>query len=102
MDGVERHTHHEMNNQIKPWLEDFVSPSGAHGPFPGQFGVPEEDINCRCAALPAKIGQRRELGEFGDPVELYENIRSPYVAQLEKAWVEVFREQEREILSALD
>jgi len=31
-----------------PIDEDFVSPSGARGPTPGQMGDAAEDINCRC------------------------------------------------------
>jgi hypothetical protein len=32
--------------------EDFVSPSGATGNGPGEMGRGEEDINCRCVAVP--------------------------------------------------
>jgi hypothetical protein len=101
MDGHERHTHHSMNNQIQPWNSDFVSPSGAHGPVPGMFGVPDEDIACRCAVLPARVAQTRELGDYGDAVQLYEDVRSPHVQALEAAWREVFSEQEAAILAAI-
>ena len=38
------------------WLEgvtigiddDFYAPDGSHAPAPGMFGVPEQDVNCRC------------------------------------------------------
>ena len=28
--------------------EDFYTYTGAHAPFPGYFGTPQEDCNCRC------------------------------------------------------
>lgn len=48
IDDRTRDTHREMHNQMVPVKENFVSPSGAEGPSPGQMGTAEEDINCRC------------------------------------------------------
>ena len=31
--------------------EDFYTWQGYHAPAPGMFGVPEEDINCRCELI---------------------------------------------------
>ena len=31
--------------------EDFYTWQGYHAPAPGMFGVPEEDINCRCECV---------------------------------------------------
>lgn len=31
--------------------EDFYTWQGYHAPAPGMFGIPEEDINCRCELL---------------------------------------------------
>ena len=41
------------------WLEgvtigiedDFYAEDGSHAPAPGMFGVPEQDINCRCELI---------------------------------------------------
>ena len=41
------------------WLEgvtigiddDFYAPDGSHAPAPGMFGVPEQDVNCRCELM---------------------------------------------------
>ena len=31
--------------------EDFYAMDGSHAPAPGMFGVPEQDVNCRCELL---------------------------------------------------
>lgn len=51
-DSQTRETHAEMDGQKVKLNEEFVSPSGRRAQGPGMFGVPEEDINCRCTAVP--------------------------------------------------
>ncbi len=46
-----RETHMGLDGQIRKVKEDFVSISGAVGPYPGAFGVAAEDIQCRCTVL---------------------------------------------------
>ena len=46
-----RPTHLEANGQIVAINDNFNVGAGS-GPGPGQIGLPEEDINCRCAILP--------------------------------------------------
>lgn len=50
-DNSTRDTHSQMDGQVAPSDGVFQSPSGATAEFPGAFGVPEEDINCRCAVI---------------------------------------------------
>jgi SPP1 gp7 family putative phage head morphogenesis protein len=47
-----RDTHVAMVGQVRELDQDFLSPSGASGPCPGQLGEPGEDINCRCVLAP--------------------------------------------------
>ena len=46
-----RPSHLEANGQVVAINDDFRVGAGM-GPGPGQIGLPEEDINCRCTILP--------------------------------------------------
>lgn len=43
-----RHSHQYLDGKTVGFDEEFVSPSGATALRPGEFGVAEDDINCRC------------------------------------------------------
>lgn len=47
LDGRTRETHRKLNGQIRE-LEDLFEVDGKKAKRPGEFGRPEEDINCRC------------------------------------------------------
>jgi uncharacterized protein with gpF-like domain len=48
-DGRTRDTHREMDGQVKPMGQLFVSPSGARLRYPGDANAPASEIvNCRC------------------------------------------------------
>ena len=51
IDGDTRPTHRALDGQIRETDEDFESSSGRKAKFPGDFGDPAEDCNCRCVAL---------------------------------------------------
>lgn len=51
LDGETRDTHRALDGQIRETDEDFESSSGRKAKFPGDFGDPAEDCNCRCVAL---------------------------------------------------
>jgi HK97 family phage portal protein len=48
LDERTRETHIEAHDQVVPLEDNFVV-GGSEGPAPGEIGVAEEDINCRCA-----------------------------------------------------
>ena len=48
LDDKVRDTHDYLEGTEVPFNEDFYTYNGDHAPFPGMFGVPEEDVNCRC------------------------------------------------------
>jgi len=89
LDDRTRDTHGAMDGQEKRLDEDFVSPSGATGQAPGQFGAPEEDINCRCTITTQLKGFtqdfRRVRGEGIVPQTTYKDwakdkeISNPYL-----------------------
>jgi Phage Mu protein F like protein len=102
-DSKVRHEHRGLNDQIVGWNENFVSPSGYQGPGPGSMsGGANMNMRCRCAAIPARRPQATELGDYGDPVDLYEDVRAPHVEDLTRAWRRVFDEQEAAVLAELE
>ena len=51
LDGKTRPTHRVLDGQIVGVDEYFKSESGYKALYPGGFGVPSEDCNCRCCLL---------------------------------------------------
>lgn len=51
LDGKTRPTHRMLDGQIVDVDDYFKSDSGYKALYPGDFGVPSEDCNCRCALL---------------------------------------------------
>lgn len=47
LDDRTRDSHREAHGQTVDLDEDFEV-GGGHGPAPGQIGIAEEDIQCRC------------------------------------------------------
>lgn len=50
MDGRTRKTHRKLDGQIRE-LDEMFEVDGKKAMRPGGFGLPEEDINCRCVTL---------------------------------------------------
>lgn len=50
LDGATRKTHRELDGQIQEVNKPFTTGT-KKAMYPGDFGLPEEDCNCRCAAL---------------------------------------------------
>ena len=51
LDGKTRPTHRALDGQIVDVDEYFKSESGYKALYPGGFGIPSEDCNCRCCIL---------------------------------------------------
>lgn len=51
LDDRVRDTHNYLEGVTVSINEDFYTFGGAHAQAPGMFGVPEEDVNCRCELL---------------------------------------------------
>ena len=50
LDGATRETHRKLDGQIREVDEPFEA-DGKKAMYPGDFGDPSEDCNCRCASL---------------------------------------------------
>jgi hypothetical protein len=50
LDDATRETHQQLDGQIREVDEDFEV-NGMTAPYPGGFGDPSEDCNCRCCIL---------------------------------------------------
>jgi uncharacterized protein with gpF-like domain len=50
LDGATRKTHRKLDGQIREVDEPFEA-NGKKAMYPGDFGDPAEDCNCRCVAL---------------------------------------------------
>ena len=48
MDDKVRESHRYLEGVTVPIDAEFYSAYGGHTMFPGQWGLPEEDVNCRC------------------------------------------------------
>ena len=51
MDDRVRDSHDYLLGMTVGIDEDFYTYDGSHAPAPGMFGVPEEDVNCRCELM---------------------------------------------------
>lgn len=94
LDGVTRPTHRELDGQIKEVDEPFEV-AGMKAMYPGAFGTPAEDCNCRCCLLQRArwaLGQEelntlKERAEFFglDKTEDFENYKQKYLKLPENA-----------------
>ncbi len=60
-DARVRDNHLEMDGQVVPINEDFVNLDGEPAAAPGQFGIPEEDIFCRCTIGPNFLIEEKSI-----------------------------------------
>ncbi len=51
LDNKTRDSHASLDGTQIPLKEDFISILGNRAPYPGAFGVAEEDVNCRCTVI---------------------------------------------------
>jgi len=58
-DSDVRDTHAELDGQTKEINESFVTFDGNSAQAPQQFGVPEEDVNCRCVMAALRPGDKK-------------------------------------------
>lgn len=94
LDGVTRPTHRELDGQIKEVDEPFEV-AGMKAMYPGAFGNPAEDCNCRCCLLQRArwaLGQeelntlKERAAFFGlDKLKYFEEYRQKYLKLPENA-----------------
>lgn len=91
-----RDTHASLNGTIVDVDDPFISKSGALAMFPGDFGVAEEDVNCRCTVLSVYNGKVMRITHRS-----VESERKPFDTKYRKAMQGVFAKQKASALSAL-
>lgn len=60
-DAAVRDAHAAMDGQVRPLDEAFEAPDGSTADYPGGFGDPALDVNCRCRIVAVRKKGRREL-----------------------------------------
>ena len=81
LDGKTRKSHRKLDGQIRELDEPFEV-NGHKAMFPGDFGRPEEDINCRCAVLQRArwaLGDKYTKWSEDAPVEIADDGTSQLV-----------------------
>jgi hypothetical protein len=103
--GATRHTHRErapggLDGQVRALGEPFTSSSGATAMFPGDFGVAEEDINCRCVVIAvdsAGAGESR-AAKWQTKATQMERVEAGLARQLRS----MFREQGQAVIEVIE
>lgn len=88
LDGDTRPTHRKLDGQIRE-TDEFFEMDGKKAKYPGEFGRPEEDCNCRCTAnsIPrwaldeAELEEQKERAKyFGiDKTKDFEEYKEKYL-----------------------
>lgn len=93
LDGKTRDTHRRLDGQIREVDEPFEI-DGKTAMYPGDFGLAEEDCNCRCVALTrakwglneSELETMKERAEYWglDKTESFEEFKRKYLNVTEK------------------
>ena len=77
MDGDTRPTHRKLDGQIRE-TDELFEMDGKKAKYPGEFGRPEEDCNCRCTAnsIPRWALDEAELEAMQDRAAFFELDKS--------------------------
>lgn len=104
-DQIVRETHaigSGMDGQIKGLEEDFISPSGATGLFPGQMSTAAESVNCRCTIISPSVRRDGFTEEQKTAYwKTFESDRKPFERQITNASRDGLTEQENAAITAL-
>jgi phage putative head morphogenesis protein, SPP1 gp7 family len=98
-----RDEHLAMDGQIKPINEPFEAPGGERAMYPGDFGLPELDINCRCTTAAVIEGksyldtEEKRLAYW----QKYDQTIRPYERQFEAAMKRAFQKQQNAVMDVL-
>lgn len=106
-DGQTRDEHRSLDGQIVGLDASFKTNEGNQAPYPGAFGKPELDINCRCAMLPVT-----ELSKAGNWVttkeqrveewKMFDKAALSWEAQMVAALQDAYEVQREATLEAFD
>lgn len=91
-----------MDGQIVGVNDNFISPSGATGPFPGDMSTAAETINCRCTIISVINNRSFDEAFKKDYWKSFESERMPYEKNLINLVRDAFTEQELDALKTLN
>jgi len=94
-----RDTHIALDGTIVAIDEDFVSPSGATGPFPGELGESFEDCGCRCAIITVLAERSKEMRAA--QWKSIQSERAPFERKLRLALDGAFQEQRKTVIAKM-
>ena len=97
LDGRTRDTHRRLDGQIRD-VDDPFEMDGKSAMFPGDFGNPAEDCNCRCASLTrAKWGlDEDELKTLQDRAEYFGLDKTEDFDDFKKKYLKATEETEKQ------
>ena len=98
-DDRARDSHPALGGQIVGLSESF-SISGASAKQPGDFGVPELDINCRCTVAPI-TRKENAAGPWLTVWKQFDRALIPWEREAERAMKRAFAKQQEKALAAL-
>lgn len=91
LDGLTRPTHRELDGQVRELDEPFKV-AGKKAMYPGDFGDPAEDCNCRCALLQTArwaLGDDIQKWVDGELVTIkakdYDSFKKEYFKKVDEA-----------------
>lgn len=100
LDDRTRDAHMDLNGLIVGIDQPFATDYG-EAMYPGEFGVAEMDINCRCTTV-AVIGPPLEEEALGAVWRSTEAERRPWDTLARRAFARGFAAQEKDVLAALE
>lgn len=99
-DNVVRDTHSELDGTVIDADDEFESPDGGTALYPGGFGDPAEDANCRCGVLPV-VNDKRFRGTHLQIWKSLEADRKPYDRKMRSAFAKGLAAQKAACIAAL-
>ena len=100
VDGRTRADHMTLHNTTQKISDPFVIGS-ASAQYPGDFGVPEQDIQCRCTTLPVIAAVSYDDAMIKAEWKKFDRRLVPWEKRINRAALRGFADQERDLLKAL-
>lgn len=104
-DVVVRDSHVNLSGQIKDVSDEFIGLSGAGALYPGDFGIPGEDINCRChiiSVTPTSRGALDTEEKRAGFWKVFEARRAQFERKLRREYRRSFMRQEQAVLEIIN
>lgn len=97
-----REDHEAMDGQVVGIDDEFTSPSGNTAPYPGEFGDPQDDVNCQCGVLPVTSDKRLRTAARGWVRRFLPRLRRPYEKRMTSAMRGGFAAQHKTVMAEFE